>query len=177
MSVQPDPTPAADPLTVPAWRLWLGAGIVVALAAGLLVSLDPSPGRTGDRPPPVAPTADDDDPIRAARDALRAWAVFAGSGALDALLPHFAVAGPQFRQLRAEAPSLAGQPSSGPAYAFGLRDAELVANTQRSAVVRGMVVVSRPGEPTQRYRWDIVLRRDHPAQPWRVWTTKTVPVG
>lgn len=161
-----------------AWRLWLGAGIVVALASGLVASLLPRDGDADAARPAIIPTeAAGDDLLLAADQALRAWAAFAGSGDVRHLRPAFALDGPQYRQLAQEAAALSARPGPRPAYRFALREAQVVVRNQRAAVVRAAVGVGRADQREHRYHWDLVLRRDPTAKHWRLWTVRTVGDG
>lgn len=102
--------------------------------------------------------------IDAAAQALDAWAAFASSGELGVVRQSFAEDGPQFRRLETEAPTIE---EGGASYVFELTDAGVVAQ----GVVRGTVVVSRPGEPDQVFHWDIEMVRD--GDRWKLWTVRT----
>lgn len=101
--------------------------------------------------------------IDAAAQALDAWAAFASSGELAVVRESFAEDGPQFRRLETEAPMIK---EGGASYVFELTDAGVVAE----GVVRGTVIVSRPGEPDQVFHWDIELVRD--SDRWKLWTVQ-----
>ncbi|MGQ0849514.1 MAG: hypothetical protein ACT4OP_10410 [Actinomycetota bacterium] len=96
--------------------------------------------------------------------ALTAWAEYAGSGDITPL-PAFFADGPQLAQLRSESAGII----PGPPYRFELTNQEIVA----PGIVRGVVTVSRPGEPDQSYRWDIEAIEEDGA--WKVWTVRTSP--
>ena len=96
-------------------------------------------------------------PIEAARDALSAWGRFAVSGDLDRLDGFFHQNGPQWRQLAAEAETLAEEPPGPPRYTVTLRQPRVVETDRDRALVRGRVTFARRGETTQGYRWDVVM--------------------
>jgi hypothetical protein len=101
----------------------------------------------------------------AAAEALNAWAGFANTGELAEVSDFFAINGPQFEMLATEAVRI----ETGEPYSFELTNAELVAE----GVVRGIVTVSRHGEPNQVFRWDIELVRE--GHRWKLWTVRTSP--
>ena len=106
--------------------------------------------------------------VDVAGGALQAWGRFAVSGRLEELTPYFDPDGPQFAQFRREAAELAGHPA-GPEYRFAMSNA----TAQRKGddwVVRGPVVVSRPGEADQRFSWELVVRPK--GEGWAVWTVR-----
>ena len=108
-------------------------------------------------------------PIEAARDALSAWGRFAVSGDLDRLDGFFHRNGPQWRQLAAEAETLADEPPGPPRYTVTLRQPRVVERDRDRAVVRGRVTFARRGETTQGYRWDMVMVPGD-AGNWLLWT-------
>jgi hypothetical protein len=108
-------------------------------------------------------------PIEAARDALSAWGRFAVSGDLDRLDGFFHPDGPQWRQLAAEAETLADEPPGPPRYTVTLRQPRIVERGRDRAVVRGRVTFARRGETTQRYRWDLVMVPGDEGD-WLLWT-------
>jgi hypothetical protein len=132
-------------------RLLLASLAVAALALGAWTAWEWRVDRGGE--------------VEAATAALAAWGVFAGSGDLEVVTAHFAQAGPQYAQFVDEAPAIeAGLP-----YSFVIGSAEVISRGQ----VRASVIVARPGEPTQRYRWDIDLVNE--SGKWMVWTVRTAP--
>jgi hypothetical protein len=108
-------------------------------------------------------------PIEAARDALAAWGRFAVSGELDRLEGFFHPDGPQWRQLAAEAETLADEPPGPPRYKVTLRQPRIVERGRDRALVRGRVTFARRGETTQRYRWDLVMVPGGDGG-WLLWT-------
>ena len=134
-------------------RFTTAALLVGAMAAGFWYAVD-SAGRS-DR---------GGEEVEAATRALRAWASFAGTGELREVLVWFAVDGPQFAQLQAEAPTIV----PGHNYYFDLAGARLIA----PGVVRGSVTIGGDGTE-QNYLWDIELvQRDGG---WKVWSVRTQP--
>jgi len=114
------------------------------------------------RDPPPTQVAGE---TEAAAEALNAWAGFANTGDLREVGDFFATNGPQFEMLRSEAARI----QTGNSYVFELTSAELVAE----GIVRGIVTVSRNGEPDQVFRWDIEMVRE--GHRWKVWTVRTSP--
>lgn len=100
--------------------------------------------------------------IAAAQGALDDWGRFAGSGDLRAVADSFAD-GPQLAQLRTETVD----PDE--AYTFELFNPVVI----RPGVIVGDVMVGRPGEPTQTYRWEIEMRLD--SGEWKLWTVRSAP--
>lgn len=103
--------------------------------------------------------------IQAAAHALNAWARFASTGDLSMVGEAFVEGGPQYEQLRSEIGSI----EPGSAYTFSLTEATVIAE----GVVRGLVTVSRSGEPDQVFQWDIELDREGDC--WRLWSVRTSP--
>jgi hypothetical protein len=107
--------------------------------------------------------------VRVASGALQAWGRFAVSGRIEELTSYFDPDGPQFAQFRREAAELAAHPTGPPEYRFAMSDA----TAERKGddwVVRGPVVVSRPGEADQRFIWELVVRQKGVG--WAVWTVR-----
>ncbi|CAN5319846.1 hypothetical protein BH18ACT5_BH18ACT5_19800 [soil metagenome] len=102
--------------------------------------------------------------LGAAKAALEAWGSWASDGDLAHLESTFAD-GPQLAQIRKEDASIV----PGEAYEFFLVDGEVI----EPGVVRGMVVLNRPGEAEQRFRWDLELVQVDGE--WRLWTVRTSP--
>lgn len=138
-------------------RLVVGITAVTALAGGLALAL------AADSTPP-----DSTGEIAAAEEAMSAWARFASTGDLQAVKGVFAEDGPQYQQLVQEAPTLSNE---GAHYRFALADPVLL----QPGLVRGLVTVSRPGEPDQNYVWDVELRLMEGR--WQVWTVRTANPG
>lgn len=111
------------------------------------------------------PVDDRDQILGAAAAALDVWAAFAATGDLEPLADHFDPAGPQYRQLAAEASTIG---PDGTVYAVTL-DQPAVTGDGDSRVVRGRVTWSREGEPVEEYDWVIQMRRADD-RAWRVWT-------
>ncbi len=129
--------------------------------------------------PPAAAPADPRDPaadqlIAVAEAAVEAWGRFAGTGDLAQVAPHFVADGPQYRQFAAEAATRQAA-AGGPPYVFVLREATVLPDEPAGdRIVRGTLELSRDGEPSQRYQWDLRLRRIADGS-WRIWTVLDTP--
>ncbi len=141
---------------------------VVAVFAVAYLAL----GRSGNgqsTPSGAAPAGAKAQVVGVASGALQAWGRFAVSGRLEELTPYFDPDGPQFAQFRREAADLAAHPTGPPEYRFAMSDA----TAERKGddwLVRGPVVVSRPGEADQRFTWELVVRQK--GEGWAVWTVR-----
>ena len=152
-------------------RLLLVLPLVTALT---LVSL--AVGGRSDVPAPApripaGPTAEQQ-ALEAGRGALVAWGRFAVTNQLGTLRGWFWPNGPQYQKLAREAKLRRGTKALGPpAYRFALTRVRVLAPSPRHRVLRGRVRVTRPGQGSQSYGWDVWMRRggasgDH----WRLWT-------
>jgi len=153
-------------------RLRLGAGIllVVALAATwAALASHPRDNRRPplSEPPEAIPSSPQTTPpeVRAVREALDAWAAFAGSGDASVLVGHFHPGGPQSALLLHEARSLRALGGSGP-YRFQMSGARVL-NTERGRTVLAGVRFTGPGVSAS-WRWEVVLRQSDGR--WLVWT-------
>lgn len=132
-------------------RLALALALVALMVGGFYWLQRPDPG--------AAPSE-----LAAVAAALEDWGQWAGDGDLNHLEDSFAD-GPQLAQLRREDASI----EPGAPYAFVLEVGEVV----EPGLVRGTVVVSRPGETEQRFHWDLELAEVDGT--WRLWTVRTSP--
>lgn len=115
--------------------------------------------------------------ISDAREALNAWGEFAVSGDLSKLGDTFWKEGLQYQKLVKEAPGLQSKNSGPPPYKFALTPSQVLDASGGQKIVRGTVKVSRPGERTQSFQWDVYLRRVPGSNPeqWRLWTVANTP--
>ena len=122
---------------------------------------------------PGGPTAEQQ-ALEAGRGALAAWGRFAVTNQLGTLHGWFWTTGPQYRELAREAKLRRGTKALGPpAYRFTLTRVRVLAPSPRHRILRGRVRVSRPGERSQSYGWDVWMRRGGvSADRWRLWTVK-----
>jgi hypothetical protein len=115
---------------------------------------------------PKAAVVEEPGEILAVEAAFEAWGRWAGDGNMSYIFETFAD-GPQLAQIRLEDPKLV----LGPSYEF-----ELVgATVPKPGLVRGTVLLGRPGEAQQRFQWDIELVQVDGA--WRLWTIRTTAAG
>jgi hypothetical protein len=154
-------------------RLLVAVALVAALTA---VSLAlggrddvPAPARSV----PAGPTAEQQ-ALEAGRRALAAWGRFAVTNHLGTLHGWFWPNGPQYRKLAGEAKLRRGTRALGPpAYRFTLTRVSVLAASPRYRILRGRVRVTRPGERSQSYGWDVWMRRGGASgDRWRLWTVK-----
>jgi Calcineurin-like phosphoesterase len=152
-------------------RLLVGLPLVAALT---LVSL--ALGGRDDVPAPApripaGPTAEQQ-ALEAGRRALVAWGRFAVTNQLGTLRGWFWPNGPQYRELAREAKLRRGTKVLGPpAYRFALTGVRVLAPSPRHRVLRGRVRVTRPGEASQSYGWDVWMRRGGASSDrWRLWS-------
>jgi Calcineurin-like phosphoesterase len=153
-------------------RLLAAVMLVVVLGLTLLASGGSREARLP-VPVPAGPTAEQ----RAIEDgqrALAAWGRFAVTNDLRHVRGHFWATGPQYQDLLRLAKLRAGQrPLGPPAYRFVLSRALVLAPSSDQRILQGRVQVSRPGERTQSYRWNVWMRRDTSVgDRWRLWTVE-----
>lgn len=149
----------------PARRVVVAAVAAVVVVFGLAYLL-----WGGGQGQPTESTPDGEVPIVAvASGALEAWGRFGVSGRLDDVAPYFDPDGPQFARFGEEAPAIAAHPAGPPAYRFAMSGAKVERHGE-DWLVRGPVVVSRPGEADRRYDWELVVRRRNGG--WAVWTVR-----
>jgi len=141
---------------------------------------DPGAGLAEEFPPPrPAPEAPPDEGsatspsqaelVAVSTDAVDAWGRFASTGDLGQVADHYVADGPQYRQFSAEAGTRQAE-VGGPPYRFTLTDATVLGDQPAGdRLVRGTLELTREGQPPQRYRWDLRLRRVADGS-WRVWT-------
>jgi hypothetical protein len=115
--------------------------------------------------------------IADARSALGAWGEFAVSGDIGQLGDTFWKDGRQYQKLAEEAPALKSKHTGPPPYKFTLTPSRVVDAAAGQKIVRGTVKVSRPGERTQSFQWDVYLRPVPGSNPerWRLWTVANTP--
>lgn len=148
-------------------RLLVG-GLMVLGLAGLVILA----GSSGDGTKPASTTAGSN-PVPAAAAALEAWGRFAVNGDLDELAASFHNEGPQYRLLATEAADLAVSPRGDPPYRFDIAVVEVRAGLGTEQVVRAEVTMSRSGESTKSFKWDLVMRPID--EGWVLWTVEEWP--
>lgn len=124
---------------------------------------------TNEVAPITGAPAPDAGPRAVVEAGLAAWGRFAVSGHLAELEPWFDPEGPQYGLLAAEAPELADAPLGAPAYSVVMSD-PVVYSSVSETLVEGRVVFARTGEPSQSWRWRVVLRARDGS--WRIWTVE-----
>lgn len=102
-------------------------------------------------------------------EAMAAWGRFAVSGDLEEVEPFFVVDGPQYRQFVEEAAALAVAPPGPPPYRVLVETSNVVRDAAEAQVEAGVRFV-RTGEPSQSFRWVVVLRIV--GDDWKVWTVE-----
>lgn len=115
---------------------------------------------TGSSPPSTAPLS----VLEIVEEGLSAWGRFATSGDLGEMTPWFHADGPQYARFVEEASDLLASPLGPPHYSVILTEEET-----EGSVVTGRVVFARTGEPSQSFRWRIVVRDR------QIWTVAEEP--
>jgi hypothetical protein len=181
-------------------RLWFAVAVLIVILIGLWwlifrglfqgdpLTKVPSPPTTVAAQPPTtaAPgggrfAAADQRLIADARRGLAAWGEFAISGDLTKLDGTFWKDGLQYQKLAKEAPALRSKRTGPPPYQFALTPSRVQDARDREPsgqkIVRGTVRVTRPGERTQTFNWDVYLRRVPNSNPerWAIWTVANTP--
>lgn len=148
-----------------------GSSAVTSPTAGLPdVSAVPVTATSVERP--VAPSSTDRavdlGPVAVVEEGLAAWGRFAASRDMADVEAWFEHDGPQYRQFRAETDDA----SSTRRYTV---TSEIIESeeTGDEARVRVDAMFIRTGEPSQRFRWVVVLRNR--ADGWRIWTVEEDP--
>lgn len=104
---------------------------------------------------------------------MNAWARFASTGKLEGLKGHFHPDGPQYAQLREEAPSLRARTDHGPPYRFHVTAGTVQVVDKRRALLDVELVFTRAGKSTRTYTWELELVHE-PEHGWRLWTVNTL---
>lgn len=169
------PTPAASDDSSPSRNRLLAGCAVVSIAAALVIGwLLLEPRQPREEEPPEVAFSSSEAPLEPAQQALDAWGRFAVTGDLEELDGHFHPDGPQYAQLRDEAPDVRARGDGGFPYSFGIEDASIEdasVDTLHAgrALLHVEVALNRPGEPTRLLRWELDLVHE-PHHGWRVWT-------
>lgn len=169
-----EPSPAASDratVPVPRSRLRIGIAAVACGAAAVTSWLLFAPGSSRE---PIQPaSSSSSQAFQAAQEAMDAWARFASTGELDDLQGHFHPDGPQYAQLRQEAHSLRARTDDGPPYRFRVTTAAVKGVDDSRAVLHAELVVTRAGETTRTYAWELELVHQ-PEHGWTLWTVSTL---
>jgi hypothetical protein len=150
-------------------RSWLLIGALVLVAVFLAwLTVD---GLGGGQAATTTTTADQ----RALADgqqALSDWGRFAVTNDLGVIKESFWANGPQYKQLAKEAEAR-DKPLGGPPYTVSMTGVQVINARADQRVLRGRVLLTRPGEVAQTYSWDIWMQRDDDAGGrWRLWTVR-----
>jgi hypothetical protein len=148
-------------------RSWLLIGALVLVAIFLAwLTVD---GFGGGQAPTTTTTVDQ----RALVDgqqALSDWGRFAVTNDLRVLKDSFWANGPQYKLLAKEAKAR-DKPIGGSPYKFTMTGVKVIDARANQRILRGRVLLTRPGEVEQRYAWDVWMQRDDAAGGrWRLWT-------
>src|SRR5215218_5675648 len=153
-------------------RSWVLIVVLVLIAlflAWLTVGGLPGGGARGGGGATATTTADQ----RALADgqqALSDWGRFAVTNDLRTVKDSFWANGPQYKQLAKEAQTR-DKALGGPAYTVTMTGVQVINARADQRVLRGRVLLTRPGEVAQTYSWDIWMQRDDAAGGrWRLWT-------
>lgn len=170
-------------------RMWFAVLVLVVILIGLWwlifrglfqddrLTKVPAPPTTVLHQPATRFSAAEQRIIADGRRALAAWGEFAVSGDLGKLDGTFWKDGLQYQKLVKEAPDLKSKHAGPPPYKFTLTPSRVLDAPGGQKIVRGTVKVSRPGERTQSFQWDVYLRRVPGSNPevWRLWTVANTP--
>jgi hypothetical protein len=152
-------------------RSWLLIGALVVVAIILAwVTVDGLPG-DGQAAATTTTTTVDQRAIADGQKALADWGVFAVSNNLGDVKDSFWANGPQYQQLAKEAK--ARKPLGPPPYKMTISGVKVLKPRDDQRVLRGRVQLTRPGERTQNFNWDVLLQVDPAADGrWRLWTVR-----
>jgi hypothetical protein len=152
-------------------RSWLLIGALVVVAVVLAwLTVDGLPGAGRD---PTTTTNAEQRVIADGQKALADWGVFAVSNNLEDVKDSFWTEGPQYKQLAKEARARRGKELGPPPYKMTISQVRVIAPRDDQRVLRGRVQMTRPGERTQNFHWDLWLRVDQAADGrWRLWTVR-----
>jgi hypothetical protein len=149
-------------------RSWLLIGVLVLAAillAWLTVGVLPGSGKHA--------TSADQRAIADGQKALADWGHFAVSNDLRDVKDSFWANGPQYKQLAKEARERHGKKLGPPPYKMTITGVKVMAPRADQRVLRGRVEMTRPGERTQTFNWDIWLQQDPASNGrWRLWTVR-----
>ena len=150
-------------------KSWLLIGVLVVAAIFLAwLTVDGLPW--SDRPP--ATTTPDQRVIADGEKALADWGEFAVSNNLADVKDSFWANGPQYKKLAEEAKSR--KRVGPPPYKMTISDVKVITPRADQRVLRGKVLMTRPGEQPQTFNWDVWLQQDRAADGrWRLWTVRT----
>jgi hypothetical protein len=152
-------------------RSWLLIGLLV-VAAIILAWLTVDVGRGPNRAAAPTSTTPDQRAIADGQRALADWGEFAVTNNLADVKDTFWANGPQYKQLAREARARK-KPIGPPPYTVTMSGVQVLKPRPDQRVLRGRVQMTRPGERTQTYNWDVWLKLDPAAGGrWRLWTVR-----
>ena len=153
-------------------RSWLLIGVLVLIAIFLAwLTVDGLPGV--DRKTTTT-TTPEERAIADGEKALADWGEFAVSNNLADVKDSFWADGPQYKQLAKEARQRQGRRIGPPPYKMTMTGVTVISPRPDQKVLRGKVVMTRPGEKAQTFNWDVWLQVDKAANGrWRLWTVRT----
>jgi hypothetical protein len=157
-------------------RSWLLIGVLVVIAIILAwLTVD---GLPGTKRAATTTTSVDQRVIADGNKALADWGEFAVSNDLADVKDSFWANGPQYKQLAKEAKTR--KRVGPPPYKMTISDVKVItprpdqADQPDQRVLRGKVLMTRPGEQPQTFNWDVWLQQDQAADGrWRLWTVRT----
>jgi hypothetical protein len=148
-------------------RSWLLIGALVVAAvilAWLTVDLRP-----GQKQAATTSTTPDQRVIADGERALADWGVFAVTNDLASVKDSFWPNGPQYKQLAKEAKTR--KRIGSPPYTMTMTGVRVLKPREDQRILRGRVQMTRPGEKSQTFNWDVWLKVDPSAGGrWRLWT-------
>jgi hypothetical protein len=152
-------------------RSWLLIGALVLIAillAWLTVDGLPGGGKA------TTTTTPDQRAIADGEKALADWGQFAVSNDLRDVKDSFWANGPQYKQLAREAKERQGEKLGPPPYKMTMTGVKVLTPREGQKVLRGRVEMTRTGEKSQSYNWDVWLQTDAASNGrWRLWTVRT----
>jgi hypothetical protein len=151
-------------------RSWLLIGILVVIALFLAwLTVDGLPRLSRQ---PTTTTNADQRAIADGEQALADWGEFAVSNNLADVKDSFWANGPQYKKLAEEAKSR--KRVGPPPYKMTISDVKVITPRPDQRVLRGKVLMTRPGEQPRTFNWDVWLQQDQAADGrWRLWTVRT----
>jgi hypothetical protein len=153
-------------------RSWLLIGVLVVIA--IILALLTVNGLPGTNRAATTTTSVDQRAIADGEQALADWGEFAVSNNLADVKDSFWANGPQYKQLAKEAKQRQGKPLGPPPYKMTISDVKVITPRPDQRVLRGKVLMTRPGEQPQTFNWDVWLQQDRAADGrWRLWTVRT----
>jgi hypothetical protein len=154
-------------------RTWLLIGVLVVIAIILAwLTVDGLPGLNQDT---TTTTTPDQRAVADGEQALADWGEFAVTNDLAEVKDSFWANGPQYKQLAQEAAKRKGErPLGPPPYTMTMSGVQVIKPREDQRILRGKVLMTRPGEQPQNFNWDVWLKLDPAADGrWRLWTVGT----